>query len=96
MVADSKIQPALPKETPIRRIIDPKGKLREAPRAYAQATGKYPRARVAGRGTVIFDVEFVGIRGKDFSGMRVIGFDGDKRRVFVLKAESGCHDGFRG
>jgi hypothetical protein len=95
MVADGEIQTALPKKAPIRCIIDPKGKFRETPRAYAKATGKYPCARVAGRGTVILDVKFVGIRRKDFSGMGIIGLDGDKRRVIVLKAESGCHDGSR-
>jgi len=96
MVSDGKIEPAFPQETPIRCVVYTKRKFREIPGPDADASGENPRPGVGRWRTIIFDVEFVGLRRKHFAGPRIVGFNGDERGVFVLKAESGCYHGISG
>src|SRR5690242_14216641 len=95
VVAGSKIQSAFPQKTAVRGVVHAERKLRETAASYAKASREDPCGGATGRRTVILDVEFVGLRRKHFSGLRIIGLNRDERSVFVLKAESGCHDGVR-
>jgi hypothetical protein len=74
-------------------IVHTESKLRETAASYAKASGKDSRLWATGRRTVILDVELIGFRRKDCSGMRIISLDGDERSIFVLETESGGHDG---
>jgi hypothetical protein len=50
---------------------------------------------MTGRRAIVLDVEFVGVCGKHFPGLRIVGLDGDRGDFFVLKSESSCDDDLR-
>jgi len=67
MVTGGQVQTAFPEKTSVRGIVYAKGKLGEAAVSRAHAPGEDSRMRTDGRRTIVFDVEFVGVGGKDFS-----------------------------
>jgi len=95
MFAGGEVQTTFPEKTSVRCIVDSKGKFRKTAGPRPDTSGEDPRARLAGRRAIVLDVEFVGVRGKYFSGLRIVRLDGDKGDFFVLEPESGCDDDLR-
>src|SRR6476469_2292311 len=95
MFTGGEVQTTFPEKTSVRCIVDPKGKFRKTAGPRPDTSGEDPGAGMAGSRAIVLDVEFVGVRRKHFPGLRIVGLDGDKGNLFVLKSESSCDDDLR-